>query len=595
MLKLGYCYQRIAGQIAAPEERLKMLTKAREVYEKSLQAYPNDPSMPAVVFERAKVVADMNDAGGAQGEFSKFLNGPLHQTPNAPLALIRLSTLYRATGQTQQAIDLMKRTRDEFEKTLTADPARAGWVPMLQYEHALGFQDAHKPPEARAILEEIVKQFPGKPEAINAQWRIAQCRRQEAAEKLAEARGVANRPGANPTEIANAYAKCDETLKPLAQATDLLRTQADAQALAAANAEPTLRMIYELAWCYRVQGEAETDAARVKLQHDAVEKVRSHWPKDASNPPAVLSAPEIPLTDIPIQPSEQKARDSYQRVIFAGPATALASQARFEMAELLSQRGQYDAALDLMATALENQPPKDLTQRIKIRVAAALLAKNSPEPALAQLRPILADKDTAMASEARYLAGEASILQKDWPKAIEMLIPFRDQDPFRNAPEIADRALLRLGYAYAQSKQWEPSRQAYEALVSRFAQSPCVNDARFGMGWAMQNQQRFDEAVNLYNDLRNRTAAEPAARALLNIGVCRLEQKKPDDALKLLLAVPLTYDYPDTTAGAFYQAARAQVDIKQPQEAAKLWSRVVKEFPTTQWASLAQQRLAELK
>ena len=39
-------------------------------------------------------------------------------------------------------------------------------------------------------------------------------------------------------------------------------------------------MMYELAWCYRVQGNAETDAARLKLQHDAVEKVKSHWPKD---------------------------------------------------------------------------------------------------------------------------------------------------------------------------------------------------------------------------------------------------------------------------------------------------------------------------
>ena len=301
------------------------------------------------------------------------------------------------------------------------------------------------------------------------------------------------------------------------------------------------------------------------------------------------------MTDIPIQPSEQKAREAYQRVIFAGPATTLASQARFEMAELLSQRGQVDAALDLMATALENQPPKELTQRIKICVAAALLAKNNPDAALAQLKPILADKGTAVGAEARYLAGEAGILQKDWPKAIEMLTPFREQDAFRNVAGISDRALMRLAFAYAQSKQWEPSRRRMRRWSTVIRQSAWINEARFGMGWALQNQQRYDEAVNLYNDLRNRTAAEPAARALLNIGVCKLEQKHPDDALKLLLAVPQTYDYPDCTAAAWYQAARAQVDIKQPQEAAKLWTRVVKDYPATSWAALAQQRLAEIK
>ncbi|HET6246349.1 MAG TPA: tetratricopeptide repeat protein [Tepidisphaeraceae bacterium] len=595
MLKLGYCYQRIAEQIAAPVERTKMLTKAQEIYDRSTQQFGGDPSQAAVAFERAKVLAAMNNVGAAQAELSKFLNAPYHATPNAPLAIVRLSALYRATNRAPEAIELMKRCRDEFEKPLAADPARAPWIAMLRYEHGLAFQDAHKLPEARAIFEDIIKQFPASPSAINAQWRLAQCRRQEASENLAEARAVAERPGVNPTEVANAYAKSDELIKLLSQATETLRTQADAQAVAAANAEPTLRMMYELAWCYRVQGDAEADAVKLKMQHDDVEKVRAGWPKDQPPLPAVLGAPQIAAADIPLQPSQQKSLDAYQRVIFAGPATALASQARFEMAELLSQRGEIDKALDLLATALENQPPKDLTERIKVCVAAALLAKNNAESAMVQLRPILAEKETPVAAEARYLAGEASIRQQDWPKAIEMLLPFRDQDPFRNAAGIADRAVLRLGYAYAQAKQWEPSRVSYEALLNRFPQSEWINEARFGMGWAMQNQGRFDDAVNIYNDLRNRTAAEPAARALLNIGVCRLEQKRVEEALKSLMAVPLTYNYPDCTAAAMYHAGRAQVENKQPQEAKKLWSKVTKDYAATSWAPLAQQKLAEMK
>jgi TolA-binding protein len=310
---------------------------------------------------------------------------------------------------------------------------------------------------------------------------------------------------------------------------------------------------------------------------------------------AILSPPEIALATIPVQPAEQKARETYQRLIFAGPASPLACQARFEMAELLSQRGEIDAALDLMATALQNLPPKDLQQRIKVRVAAALIAKHNPEMALVQLKPILAEKETPVAAEARYLAGEAQILQQDWPKAIETLHPFFDQDPYRAAVGIADRALIRLAYAYAQSKDWDTSRQVYTAVVDRFPQSPCIDEARFCMGWTMQNLKRYDEAVNQYTDLTHRTAAEPAARALLNIGVCRLEQKRPDEALKALIAVPLTYDYPDCTAAAWYQAARAHSEIKQPQEATRLWTQVVKNYPTTSWALLAQQRLAEVK
>ncbi len=81
----------------------------------------------------------------------------------------------------------------------------------------------------------------------------------------------------------------------------------------------------------------------------------------------------------------------------------------------------------------------------------------------------------------------------------------------------------------------------------------------------------------------------------MNIGVCRLEQKRTADALTALLAVPLTYDYPDCTAAAWYQAAQAQFESQQPREAEKLLQRVVKDFPATEWASLAQRKLAEIK
>ena len=47
-----------------------------------------------------------------------------------------------------------------------------------------------------------------------------------------------------------------------------------------------------------------------------------------------------------------------------------------------------------------------------------------------------------------------------------------------------------LGHALEKQKQWEPSRQAHEQVVSRFPQSPWALDARYGMGWAHQNQNQ---------------------------------------------------------------------------------------------------------
>jgi TolA-binding protein len=340
----------------------------------------------------------------------------------------------------------------------------------------------------------------------------------------------------------------------------------------------------------------ETDSARFKLQQEALGKARQKLAKElpqGESPPA-WGAPEVAASAVPMQPGEQKSRDFYQRLMAAAPESPLATQARFELAELHCLRGDNDAGLELLAVALGNSPPAEMAERIRLRMAASFLARDDGKSALAQARLVLQNQKGPLVAEARYLAGEALIRQKEWPKAIETLLPFRDQGPLQNVPGVTDRALLRLGYAYGQANQWEQSRRTLEAMLGRFGQSRWVDEARYGMGLALQNMKRFDEAVNQYAEVTKRTSAEVAARAQFQIGVCRMEQKRYADAAKALIAVAYTYDYPDWTAPAWYEAGRALAEEKKTDDAAKLWRRVVQEYPTSKWAPLAQQRLAEL-
>jgi TolA-binding protein len=197
--------------------------------------------------------------------------------------------------------------------------------------------------------------------------------------------------------------------------------------------------------------------------------------------------------------------------------------------------------------------------------------------------------------EARCLAAEAHILAKDWNLAIELLLPFREQDPFRNMNALCDRALLRLGHAFAQAQQWDEARRSYENLTGRFNQSPWFFEAKYGIGWCWQKQNQLDNAVNAYNEVTRATAAEVAARAQLQIGRCRLAQKRYDEAAKELLVVPFTYDYAEHAAAALLDAGQAQFEAKKPAEAAKLWQDLIKDFGASSWAQAAQQRLSEIK
>jgi cellulose synthase operon protein C len=91
------------------------------------------------------------------------------------------------------------------------------------------------------------------------------------------------------------------------------------------------------------------------------------------------------------------------------------------------------------------------------------------------------------------------------------------------------------------------------------------------------------------------TASETAAKAQLQIGLCRLEQKRHPEAGTALLVVPFTYDYPELSAVALLEAARSFAEQKQTGQARRLLERVIREHANTRWAEAARERLAALK
>jgi len=598
MLKLGHCYQRIAAVLADPAERQKRLALARGAYDRAMPHTAKDPIRQAVaVFERAKCLVLLGDSGTAANEFGRFQGDPLRGAPVAPLALARLSTLLRARGKAADAVNVLAQGRAFHEPNLLKDPDRRDWVPMLQYEHALALKESGKRDEALALFDALAKQFADRPEATDAVWRAAQCRREDLAGQLDAARQAAAKPGAKPEEVAAATQAMQAAVGKLHQIIAPLNAQVEVLRKKSPTSESHLRMLYELAWCHRVLAQAETEAARQKLERDALERARAklakNLPAGETLPP--LAGPEVPLSAVPAQPSEKTASYHYGRLIAAAPESSLAIQARLELAEMDAERGNSDSALELLADALANNLPAELAEQIRLRLAASFLARDDAKSALAQAEAVQKNAKSPFAAEARYLAGEAYAGQKNWAKAIEQLTPFRDQPPLHNVRGVSDRALLRLGYAYAQAGQWGPSRQALEILCQRYANSPWVEEARYGVGWAMQNVKEYDAAVNVYVQVTRHTAAEVAARAQLQIGLCRLAQKRYDEAIQALLVVPHTYDYPQWHAQAWCEAAQAHLAKKETAEAASLLQRVVKDYPKSEWADVARQRLAQIK
>jgi TolA-binding protein len=597
LIKLGYCHQRMAGLLAEKQEKDKSLAAARAAYEKVMQQFGKHDLFPTAVLERAKVIA-ANDVNGAVNELRRFQNdGNLKAAPVAPMALLQLAMYLRAQNKAPEAADVLAKCRQENEEKLKNDAARAAWVPLLQYHHGLALKESGKRAEARAVLEGVIKGSPNRPEAAEAALRWGQSLKDDGLAKVADAQKRLANPGQKPEEKAAATKALDDGLKYVRDAVAYLETQAEGLKNRQPPAEARARMLYEAAWGNRTLGDVEAAAVRAKLRQERWEKLKEQVAKKTppGQAPPSVPVPEVALADVPLQPAEQKARADYRALLESFPEMVLAGDARFELAELHADRNDHDTAIKMLREALDKEPPPELTEKVRVRLGACLAAKGDNKAALAQFSAVYANAKSPFAAQAYYRAGECQLALGDAAEAVKLLAVFRDRGEFQNVPGVTDKALLRLGHALAQLKQWDASRQAHEQVANRFPQSVWAHEARYGIGWAQQNQSRYDEAVNAYQQVANGTATEIGAKAQLQIGLCRLEQKRYPEAATALLVVPFTYDYPEWNAVALVEAARTFKELKQNDQAVKLLERVIRDYPDSKWAEVAKERLAQIK
>jgi len=167
-----------------------------------------------------------------------------------------------------------------------------------------------------------------RPEGTEAALRLGQCLKEEGQLHLEAARKFLG----NPKEAAQFQKFTQEGHQLIRDSVSFLESQADQLKKAENLQEIRARMLYEAAWGLRLLAEPEVKAARAAVAQEMLKKLPA--------PAAKFGPPDVPIDKVPLQSSEKKARGLYQVVIDAFPDLPLASEARFELAELLAQRNE---------------------------------------------------------------------------------------------------------------------------------------------------------------------------------------------------------------------------------------------------------------
>jgi cellulose synthase operon protein C len=585
LLKLGLCQQRQANLLAEPAEKQKALAVARATYERLMNEHAKHALAANAIFERGKVIAQAGDVNGGVNELRRFTADPLRQASAAPAALLQLATLLRGQNKAAEAAEALRLGREFHEPRLQNDPQQAGLIPLLRYHHGVALREAGKLPEARAAFDLVIKQAAGRPEAGEAALRLGQTLKEQGERHLDLGRKLMA-AAKKPEEKAVAQKSFDDGFRDVREAVAFFENHAELLKKSDALPDVRARMLYEAAWGTRILAEPEIEAARTGIAKEIVKKLGAGAEK--------FPPPEVPIDKVPLQPLEKKARGIYQTLLEVHAESPVAVEARFELAELLAQRNEHDEALKLLGEVLDKEPAQELTEKVRLRLGAIHAAKGNVKGALAQFDVVASNPKSPLAGWAHYRAGETLLAEQQFPEAVKRLAIFRDNGQFQNIAGLSDRAMLRLGDAAARMQQWDQSRQAYERVFNAFPNSPWADEARYGAAWAWQQQKNHDAAVNLYAQITGRTATELAAKAQLQIGMCRAEQKRWVDAVNALLIVPTTYDYPELSAAARLEAAKAYGELKQREPALRELSRLERDFAGTVWAEAAKELRTKL-
>ena len=150
-------------------------------------------------------------------------------------------------------------------------------------------------------------------------------------------------------------------------------------------------------------------------------------------------------------------------------------------------------------------------------------AKGNVKAALQQFDAVASNAKSPLFGWANYRAGEALLQSQQYGDAIKRLVIFRDNPAWNNVSGLTDRGLVRLGYAFASVKSWDDSRVSYERAANQFPNSPWQDEARYGIGWAFQQQKNLDAAANAYSVVTSRTATDVAAKITVDQAL-RMEQ-----------------------------------------------------------------------
>ena len=274
------------------------------------------------------------------------------------------------------------------------------------------------------------------------------------------------------------------------------------------------------------------------------------------------------------------------------PDSPLAAESWYRVGGFHESAEQWTEATVAYTSGLERTAPPDLREKLRFKLGwVQYQAEQFPQAAAAFAAQIAEMPQGELAIDATYLSGECLFRQDMFEAAMPLFVAVVAAQP----AEYHARALYRAGTCTAQLKQWPASQQHYAELIQKFPAFEQINEARYGLGWALQNQEKLAEARTAYEEVTKATDTETAAKSRFMIGECAFREKKYQEAIEHFLEAAVGYPYEEWQALGHFEVGRCFIELMDKAQAIAALETVVAQYPNHPKAQDAAKLIASLK
>ncbi|WP_337176351.1 tetratricopeptide repeat protein [Paludisphaera sp.] len=294
----------------------------------------------------------------------------------------------------------------------------------------------------------------------------------------------------------------------------------------------------------------------------------------------------------------------FARLLGEFPASPLAADARFNLAESANERKDYAEVVKLLAPMVDAAPdapklPERLAPGVLYRLARSRFELDDLPAAAATFDRLLAEApQSPRAREARLLRAEVALRQDQFEAAEKLLAeliaaPGSPDDP----PGLVDLARERRLQSLLGLRRWRDALDAADALKPTIADPAARDPVEFARGRALMGLGRLDEARAAFQAvIDSRKSGDLAAQAQLMRGETFFHEEQFLQALREFLQVDVLYpDAPRRRAAALLEAGKVYERLGRPEEAAETYQRIIADLPDDPHADEARDRREKIQ